>query len=834
LPEYPPPHLPHLPQLAKPAFDPRDLVPEPLFCCDAEGRFVWVNGAASALTGYAISELIGQSFAALIAPAQRRRMAAYLRDALDRDATACREVPVVTRDGRTAWVGLRVRRIGVHNGHGYVACAHDLSKTHFELESLRRRVRELVAQVAEAQAAAQMKGEFLATMSHEIRTPMSAVIGMTHLLLESELDDDQRTFTEVIHSSAESLMELINDILDFSRIEAGKLELAAIDFDLRATVEGVSALLAPRANDKGLRFSCMVSHEAPSGLRGDPGRLRQVLLNLTSNAIKFTDQGEVGLRVELVEETPGGAVLRFAMSDSGVGIARDRVASLFQSFSQADPEIAGRFGGTGLGLAISRRLVKLMGGDVGVESVPGRGSTFWFVVPFEKQALGIPKTPLPKVELEGMRVLVAEATRTMRGSLVEMLQGWGCEVAEAVDGPGALQALRGAAATGQPFRVALVDMQLPGHDAEALATAIQADAAIADTLLMMLTNLGRRGDAARAEQFGYSAYLLKPVQQSHLYDALVEVVHAGSPPAKGAGDTKLVTRHSVAEKRRSRLRVLVVEDNPINQLVALAALRRAGYRPEAVGDGHKALEAIRAEPPDLIFMDVQMPDMDGLQTTAEIRKLEGTSRRIPIVALTAHALRGDRERCLAAGMDDYLTKPIDLDAMCAIVDKWTNPDVKPEDVKADAPEATAEIVTVVGTTPAGAMPPRSSGGEAATDLGSLDGKPVLDMQRLEASSMGNPELKEVLARAFLDHARPRVKRLREHLALGDSEAVEFDAHGMKGMCGTLGAVRCAEVFSRIEKCGREKRLPPVGPMLDRAEIEIGQVEEELGPSVQAA
>jgi PAS domain S-box-containing protein len=816
----------------KPAFDSRDLVPDPLFCCDAEGRFVWLNSAASALTGYAHSELIGQSFAALIAPGQRRRVVIHLRRALHEAATTYCEVPVVARDGRTAWVGLRVKRVHPNKGTpGYVACVHDLSETHFELEALRRRTKELTAQVEEASAAAQMKGDFLATMSHEIRTPMSGVIGMTHLLLESQLDRDQRTFAEVIQSSAEALLELINDILDFSKIEAGKLELESLDFDIRVAIEGIASVLAPRANEKGLHLSCIVRHEVPSFLRGDPGRLRQVVLNLGSNAVKFTDKGEVTITVELVEETAHGLVLRFSVSDTGMGIGRDRKAALFEAFSQGDASITRKYGGTGLGLAISRRLVRVMGGEVGVESEPGKGSRFWFDVPFEKGTGDEASQPLPKVELKGLRVLVADPSRSMRMGLSEMLQAWGCVSEEAEDGSATLRLLRQAAGDQQPFRVALVDMTLPGRDAEALAHEIRNDSSIAGTLLMLLTNLGRRGDAARAQALGFSAYLLKPVQQSHLYDALIEVVHGGTRKESKPTEVPIVTRHSVAEKRRQRTRVLLVEDNPVNQLVAAAALRRAGYRPELVNDGAKAIDAHAKEPFDMIFMDVQMPDMDGFQATAAIRKAEGNERHTPIVALTAHAMKGDRERCLQAGMDDYIAKPINLDAMCALVEKWTNPDGKgtPE------PEAPPEAQAAALVQQPRPIETRTVSSSADVDLAGLESKPVVDNARLESSSMGNKELREVLVKAFMTHARPRLQRLRDQLAAANAQGIEFDAHGLRGMCATLGAARCAEVFGRIERLGKDKRLGPVGAMLERAEIEISLVEAELGtPQAKAA
>jgi CheY-like chemotaxis protein len=422
-----------------------------------------------------------------------------------------------------------------------------------------------------------------------------------------------------------------------------------------------------------------------------------------------------------------------------------------------------------------------------------------------------------------------------------MLSSWGCESVEAEDGESALALLREGMRRGQPFRVALVDMGLPGLDGEAMARSVRGDASIEPPLLMLLTSLGRRGDAIRAKELGYSAYLLKPVQQSHLYDALVEMVHEGGKVE--VATSPIITRHSVEEKRRQRTRVLLVEDNPVNQLVAVAALRRMGYQPEVAGTGRKALELCGQHPFDIIFMDISMPDMDGFQATAEIRKLEGTDRHTPVVAVTAHAFEGDREKCLAAGMDDYLTKPIDLDSMCAMVERWTRVE-EPAARETASESSPRHDPTTLGIVRSPAATPRVEPVPSlAAPVRTLnivppqnddDRGPIIDQRRLDSASMGSPELRAVLIKAFLTHSRPRVEKLRQFLRQGDAQGIQFEAHAMKGMCATLGATRCAELFGRIEKLGAEQRLEPVAPLLDHAELEVGLAEDHLGPMNRAA
>jgi len=831
------------------AFDPRDLVPEPIFCLDGEGRLIWVNNAAETLSGYTAAQLIGQPFSMLLAPSKRHSLSSYfIRRLHVGEQPECEhDVPLLTRDGRTAWVGARVRRVRtLHGKVGYVACAHDLHDMVFQIDDLRRQVRDLKVTAAEATAAAQLKGDFLAAMSEEIRTPMDGLLTMTKLLLESNLDRDQRTFAEVIHGSSESLLTLVNDILDFNKIEAGALQMEILDFDVRVTVDGTAALLNPAANARQIDLSRQVHHDVPSQLIGDPGRLRQVLTNLVRRMIQYLEQSRVQMWVNLVEETAHESVLRFSISYSSSDPASE-LARLVGVFAQTETPAPGTLGGDALAFVLSRRLVSLMGGEAGGDAQRGGGEV-WFQIPFKRAEPKVPAGPLPDVELKGMRVLVADPSAGMRMALTEMLSSWGCVAVEAEDGVYAMALLQEAARQGNPYRVALIENQLPGKDGEDLAKSIRGHQSLKDTRLMLLASVGRRGDAARAQELGYSAYLVKPFEPSYLFDAMVEVVHR----EKEDGSQGIVTRHSVAERRRQRMRILLVEDNSVNQLVAVAALRRAGFQPETAASGAEAIQSHALQRFDILFMDLELPDMDGVEVTRQIAEMEeGSGRRTPIVALTAHDISEVKSRCLEAGMKDVLGKPLDLDSMVDAVERWVHPEgmLEPKAVEAPtppdlklvpAPSADQDAKTVepaaaeAAKTPEPAPAAPTSKAAPRMSMESDTGEPILDEARLKASSMGNADLEGILIRTFVNHIRPRLQRLRDAAQVSDAGAIEFEAHGLKGMCGTIGAMACADVFGRIERLGREKRLEPVAPMLDYAEIEVSRVETLISPRAKAA
>jgi PAS domain S-box-containing protein len=887
------------------------ILPDPVFVLDGESCILWLNDAAETLSGFPMEQVVGKPCTELLAADDQARVLGYLKrqhekaqPQVDLDAT------LVTRGGASTWASFTVRRVvAVDGAPRYVCCVRNQNALHLEMERVQGEVQELTQKIEELQSNTKLKDEYLATMSHEIRTPMNGVIGMSHLLLESNLDRDQRTFAEVIRNSAMALLTLINDILDFSKIEAGKLDIEKLDFDLRVAIEGVTSLLAPRADEKGVTLVSSVHHEVPSRLRGDPGRIRQVMLNLMGNAIKFTDQGEVGLSIERLEESTTGVRLRFSVRDTGIGIPADQLDGLFNAFAQADATISRRFGGTGLGLAISRRLVQLMGGQVGVSSEPGSGSTFWFELPFEKQ----PETespPVHQVELAGLRVLVADPVKSQCDALAEMLKVRGCVHTEVDTAERALDELRIASEAGQPYQVVIIDMQIPAMGGEALGRAIRADRSLDRTLLMLLTNLGRRGDAARAQEAGFAAYLLKPVQQAHLHDALIEMLIT-SRGTSTPGPKELVTRHTVNERRRGRVRVLLVEDNPVNQLVAVSALRRFGYGIDVASNGAKALEMVAEQPYDIVFMDIQMPVMDGYECATRMRAQEGAERHTPIVAMTANTDSSDRERCFAAGMDDFISKPVDLEALCAMVENRVSPERKGQTQEAEAEERGAPEdrgrVVLIGAknlmvpdgTPAPAIvtsegPAKAAEASASAATSSIDTAPspvarprpivditeaarssvsepppapaaefrppdvspaaksrrpapipiatlisgapgaglddtipVLDEGRLEASCMGRDDLRALLVRTFLSTAQQRIARIGECLSGNDSKGVEFEAHGMKGMCLTLGAARCGRLFAEIERLGREGSLEGVPPLLNRVRVEATKAENEL-------
>ncbi len=772
---------------------------EGIFQSTGEGAYINANPALAQIFGYASPDDLMCSVTNVgrqlyIDPQRRTAFVALMNE---RGAVTDFESEIRRKDGSRIWISERARAVRDQDGKllYYEGTVQDVTA--------RREADAAITQARDAALeSARLKTEFLANMSHEIRTPMNGVIGMTGLLLDTDLQPKQREFAETITSSAESLVAIINDILDFSKIEAGMLTFEEIDFQLHQAVEGGVELLAERAAAKELELACLIHSDVPAALRGDPGRLRQVITNLVGNAVKFTDRGEVLVQAQKADETADSVFVRFTVRDTGVGITKEAQSRLFHAFVQADGSTTRKFGGTGLGLAICKQLVRQMDGEIGVDSELGKGATFWFTARFLKQPNARPAA-IPQIEvLRKSRILVVDDNATNRSVIHHMLNAAGIREELAVSGADALVALRSAAAKHQPFGAVLLDMQMPDMDGMALARAIKQDRRLAQTPLVMMTCRDRRDDPEQMRDVGIDAYVTKPLKRAALFDCLRSAL---SEDDAGVGmDASLVALKrapaAAAPMAGLSLRILVAEDNEVNQKVALHQLKKIGFVADAVPNGNAALAALRKQAYDIVFMDCQMPELDGYEATTQLRKAEAGKRHTWVVAMTANTLEGDREKCMAAGMDDYVAKPVKTNDMLGALNRY---------------------VQATGTQPAEEKtPPRPVPAAPRPEPAAIDPTTLASFREMDD---GEGRILDQLIAAFLDNTPKVLAEGQRALAQQAALQVARCAHSLKGSCSNFGAAGMRDACQRLEKQANTGNLSGAPEMLSDIQSEFERV-----------
>jgi PAS domain S-box-containing protein len=749
---------------------------EGIFQTTRDGRFLSANPALARLYGYnspeeVVAALTDIEHQLYVDPTRRDE---FSRLMIEHGEVSGFESQVYRKDKSVIWISesARTAKDAAGNFLYYEGIVEDITLRKLaELE--REKAREAALENART------KAQFLANMSHEIRTPMNAITGMTGLLADTRLTKEQREYVETITNSTGTLLSVINDILDFSKIEAGKLTLEVIDFDLREAVEGSVEMLAERAAKKHIELACWIEPDVFGRLRGDPIRLRQILVNLVSNAVKFTEKGEVLLHATRLEEDAGRIVIRFEVKDTGIGITPQAMARIFQEFTQADGSTTRKYGGTGLGLTISKQLVSLMQGKIGVESQPGQGSTFWFQVPFEKQP-HVERVP-PNVDygaVAGLRVLVVDDTASHRQILHQHLQLWGIQADFAPSAADAMTIIQNAARASVPYPLLIIDFDLPDTDGLSLAQSIKGDPQFADTRIIMLTTLLDRLNTTTMKATGISACLVKPLRQSRLLECLVDAMSpSGAASARPMeADPRTSSRVPIGTVARN-VRVLLAEDNVVNQRIALKQLKKLGFSADSVSNGNEVLAALQRVPYDIIIMDCQMPEMDGYEVTRRIRQSGSDSyihlKSAPyIIALTANAMQGDREHCLSLGMNDYLTKPLHLRDLEAVLQR-----------------------ALLRSAPTSQSP--APGGPAEPDPQVLDRTVINGLKELREP--GQPDPLRELIELFLKDAQPRLEQMERAAEIGDLPKLAAATHAFKGSASNLGARRLATLCAALEK-----------------------------------